>query len=1013
MIYRFGAYELDVEAGELRKGGSPVALQPKPFQLLQLLIEARDRIVPLDELFEAIWPDTAVTPSSLTRAVSHARRAIGDTHKGDAIKSHARRGYRFCADVLEVGGEAQDAAAAPPSGVAGPRRELPPFVGREPALEALRRAFDASAAGQGQVVVVEGRPGVGKTRLCEEFAGELRARGGLVLRAQGREGEGVPAFWLWTQILRQMAAEEALAEAGSELADRSAELGLLVPELDASGGPTSDSTLSKEQARFLFFDAVTRALSTLARARPTLLVLEDVHWAGSSSLRLLEHLAHELGAAPLCVVVTVREEPRPDGASPARLLGSLRRLDRCVPLKLGGFTRGEVAELLHRVLGRPPAVELTSELYARTEGVPLYLREALRWLDERGALEGCEPVRAGSVVLPAESLGLIARGFDVLSESAASLMGAASVLGREFGLAALAETANLERDRTLDLLDESIAAGIVEEDPDSTAAFRFTHALFQDAAYERVPAGRRSRLHLRAADRLERRHAEDPDSVIQELASHYHRALAVADPERSWECAMRAGECATRLLAWEQAALHYEGATEALEHMDEAGVERRLETWLRLGEARLASGDRSGRQQILQRAMDLARQHDRNEVFARAAILFCDTSEWAVPDAAGEAAVDEALERIGSGPSAERARLLTRHSYRYIRLDPEAGKPLAREAVELARRSGSGVALQEALYVLLFLLAGPDHLDERAELAAEMVEVASTSPLEAETVIASIDVASDSLEREDPNASAHWRDEAVRLSGGAPPPVMGWHISVFDAGVALMRGEFDRMLSQTESALSLGLRAHHPFARGCDNVQRAVVSWERGEFEDVLARFLPFIGVPTAPLHWVLATSARAAIRLGDETQAWGHYRQAVDEGLGAIPRDIRWTRSMVEVAHACADLGDEPQAEAILAELRPVRDHHAILPTPICYAGPVRWAEARLLRLQGHLGEACHLLSDALRDARVLGARPAEARILAELAQVQNALGRTAEGTRAHEEATMLADEMGLALGA
>ena len=123
MIFRFGAFELDEDAGELRRDGDSVRVQPKPLALLGLLLRERERIVPLDELFETLWPGTVVTPGSLTRAVSHARRAIGDTHKGEIIRSYSRRGYRFCADVVEL-----DAAGSAPAASAA--AAAAPLVGR-------------------------------------------------------------------------------------------------------------------------------------------------------------------------------------------------------------------------------------------------------------------------------------------------------------------------------------------------------------------------------------------------------------------------------------------------------------------------------------------------------------------------------------------------------------------------------------------------------------------------------------------------------------------------------------------------------------------------------------------------------------------------------------------------------------------------------------------------------------------------------------------------------------------
>jgi DNA-binding winged helix-turn-helix (wHTH) protein len=141
VIFRFDDYELDENAAELRRAGVRVELQPKPFELLRLLVRERARVVSASELMDALWPDVAVTPSSLTRAVSHARRAIGDTHKGERIRSEARRGYRFV-------GEVREGAATAPAPKAEDRPTAAPFVGREEALAELHAAYAAAQTGE-------------------------------------------------------------------------------------------------------------------------------------------------------------------------------------------------------------------------------------------------------------------------------------------------------------------------------------------------------------------------------------------------------------------------------------------------------------------------------------------------------------------------------------------------------------------------------------------------------------------------------------------------------------------------------------------------------------------------------------------------------------------------------------------------------------------------------------------------------------------------------------------------
>jgi DNA-binding winged helix-turn-helix (wHTH) protein len=138
VIYRFGRFELDPSAGELRREGRALPLQPKPLAMLTLLIQERHRIVPNDELLDRLWPGETVTQGSLTRAVSVARAAIGDSGRAGLIRSHTRRGYRFHGDVVVLDSAPPVAATGHAPDGRGSEGTLP-FVGREAAIARLRR----------------------------------------------------------------------------------------------------------------------------------------------------------------------------------------------------------------------------------------------------------------------------------------------------------------------------------------------------------------------------------------------------------------------------------------------------------------------------------------------------------------------------------------------------------------------------------------------------------------------------------------------------------------------------------------------------------------------------------------------------------------------------------------------------------------------------------------------------------------------------------------------------------
>ena len=1007
MLFRFGSYELDEAAGELRRDGTSVRIQPKPLALLQHLVRERERVVPIEELYELLWAGVAVTPSSLTRAVSVARSAIGDTGRGDVIRSVARRGYRFCADVIVIDSRLSGAAPAArsPAGAAG----RDPFVGREAALATLRAAWTEAASGSGRIALVTGPPGIGKTRLCEELGLEVGQAGARLLTARARDGEGVPALWLWAQVLRQLAAlpkgphGDALGTAASALVE-------LAPEL-ATGLPQSErrsAARSLEQNRFLLFDAIAGALVRLARERPVVLSLEDLQWAGDTSLRLLEHLVFEMAGAPLLVLATVRSDVRPPDHPVERMLASLRAQRSCAEVALRGLSRREVAQLVEHALGRPPPPDLSSELVARTEGVPLLVREALRLLGERGDLLQPDAVRRWAVSLPTHALDLVQRPLERLSARSAELLAAGAVLGREWALPLAAAVAGIERDAALDLADEAAAVGVLEPAPDAPAAWRFSHALFQEVLRGRLPAGRRARLHARAAAELERRHGADHAAVIAELSHHHHESLAVGDPARAFECAKLAASQALRVFAFEQAAAHYRKALAALEYLP-VDAARRLATLLELGTVLRHAGDRTRRREVFDRAMGEARALGRPLELARAAVGFCDLAEWAPEDEEAFARLEEARALLAGDAELERAQVSTRIAYLSARRRPDRALPTAREAVELARRLADPEVRQDALYGLHFLLAGPDHLDEREQLAAEITEVARAGPASDVSIIAILDDASDRLALGDGAAARQTRSLAGEVTSGSPSPARRFNLTVYDAGVALLEGRVADSARLVDEAEALGLRIQHPYARGVQRMLRSVAARLRGDEMEVLRLLDPRPQFRYGPVQWVTAFGGRALLAVGRTAEGRALFEELVTTGFDAIPRNIRWPNTIVEIANLCADLCDTARAEALIALLEPCANLHGVLPLAIAYGGPFTRALARLATVCGRTDRADDLYAQAADSCARLGAQPMHAQVLLEHGALELRRRERRRARERLEESSALAASLGL----
>jgi len=185
--HAFGDFELDESLYELRRDGAPIKLEPKVFDVLRYLVDHHERVVSKDELLEQLWPGEFVSESVLPRCIVAVRKALGDDPAAPRfIQTIHGRGYRFVAAVRPAPG-GQVAVGATPGEVAEEPRV---FVGREDAMAHLRSAVDQAFAGRGQLVLLLGEPGIGKTRTAEELAEVAARRGALVATGRCHEGEG-------------------------------------------------------------------------------------------------------------------------------------------------------------------------------------------------------------------------------------------------------------------------------------------------------------------------------------------------------------------------------------------------------------------------------------------------------------------------------------------------------------------------------------------------------------------------------------------------------------------------------------------------------------------------------------------------------------------------------------------------------------------------------------------------------------------------------------------------------
>jgi predicted ATPase len=568
------------------------------------------------------------------------------------------------------------------------------------------------------VFLVAGEPGIGKSRLAEELIAEARARGARVLVGRCWEAGGAPAYWPWVQSVRAYvrgtepdALRSQVGAGAADLAHLLPELRELFPDIPKAAPPES------EAARFRLFEVVASLLRTVARVKPLVLVLDDVHVADEPSLLLLRFVARQIVDAPLLVVCAYRDvDPTLRDPLTSAVAALVREPHTC-QIVLGGLTEPDVADYIDRATHTEPSSQLVAAIRAQTDGNPLYVVELVQLLTAEGGIDHPD----AQLKIPLGVRAVIGQRIGRLSPRCRSLLAAASVIGREFGLDALTQLSGLSRDDVLDVLDEALAERVLGEAPGLPGRLRFGHALIRDTIYDELTATRKLRLHRRAGEALEALYAADLEPRLAELAQHFVAAASGGAADKALEYARRAGDRAARQLAYEEATRLYRTA---LGLVDEPTA--RCEVVLALGDVQARAGDSADSRQALREAAEIAERLRLSEHLARAAlgyggrILWHKTrdDEYLVP------MLERALILLGDADSALRVRLLTRIACGPHLAGSAHKAALSRDALESARRIGDPATLAYALDGYIPTNESPRNTRRFLGLATELLEVA-------------------------------------------------------------------------------------------------------------------------------------------------------------------------------------------------------------------------------------------------------------------------------------------------
>jgi DNA-binding CsgD family transcriptional regulator len=755
-----------------------------------------------------------------------------------------------------------------------------------------------------------------------------------------------------------------------------ADIATLVPEVreHLPDIQTPPSIENPEQARFRLFGSVAAFLRQAARRQPLLLVLDNLHGADAPSLLLLEFVAQKLAGSRLLVIGTYRDMELSRQHPLTDTLAELTRERPPQRLLLRGLTHAEVEHFVAVTAGVSLPQMLVEALLSQTEGNPLFLTEVMRLLMQEDALtpERWQQPHSLRLRVPEGVREVIGKRLNRLSPQCNQALTVAAVVGREFGLqevgAALDEPS---MERVLEVLEEAMAARVVEEASQATGRYQFTHVLIRETLYDELTTARRVSLHRRIGEAFEHLYAAHPEPHLARLAHHFFAAATGGSVDKALMYAEQAAAHADATLAYEAAAHHYDMALQALTLRRTGDEAQHCRLLLALGESHRKAGAFDCALATFQQAADLARRLSAVADLARAALGFEDAS-WR-PGLPGDAAVqllETALSALGEGDSPLKARLLGGLARALVFVGSmERALRIDQQAVAMARRVGDTATLAATLRTRYYTRWRPEDVEERLATTTEVISLAEA--------VGDKDLALESyswhlvslLEYGDVQAIDTHLTAHTRLAEELRLPFYLYVGASFRAMRAVFEGHFAEGERLAQEAFAIGQRLRGQDASGSFGMQMFTLRRQQGRLQEFAPAVRYFVA--TSPEHAAWRPGLAVIYsELGLEQEARAEFERLAAHDFADLPQDAMWLACLVYLAEVCAFLGDARRAATLYRLLAPCAGRALVVGfTGACYGAASRYlgllatAMARWEEAQQHFEDA--LTMNAHMDAR------------------------------------------------
>jgi tetratricopeptide (TPR) repeat protein len=889
-----------------------------------------------------------------------------------------------------------------------------PFVGRAHELQAIKRAWSQASSGSRVLVLLGGEPGIGKTALAAEAARQLHGTGALVLHGRWDEKLLAP-YQAFREALGEYARACPRAILQADLRGRAGEISRLFPEVAEHIG-TVEAPLAgaAEAERFRLFEALDGWTGAMASRRPVLMVLDDLHWADRPSLLLVQHLMRSTRAIRLLVLATYRDTGL-DRSGLAGTLSALARDTDCRRVAVRGLSGPDILEMLRQVAGGElggPDLVLAEQLERETEGNAFFVREILRHLVEAGALPSRrgEGRAAPALEVPETIRDMVGWRLGRLSRQCTDALAVACVIGQEFHADVLRSTSGIDDDRLVDLLEEAAVAGLINETPEEEPSYVFSHAVVRRVLLDDLSSVRRTRLHRRVAETLE----AYPGAIatLAKLAYHYGASASTDSVDKAVRYAQLAGDRALEEAAYEAAVQHYRQALKVLDRLAPGDQPLRGELLLALGGAHDRAGEYGARDQRFLEAAQVARQLDRVDLLTRAAVGYGGVLPAAGrPDPQAQALLEEALGRLGDEESAARALLLGRlaHWLHYQR--PYLVRmALCDESVAMARRVGDLGTLAATLVHRCWALDGPDDLEDRLTIAAEVMQLGEDLG-DQEVVLQGLRIRLLALfERGHIESAIQTSLALAGLADRLRHPEYLRLAKMWDVLVAATEGRYQDAEQFAEELHNWLEQISHPQSAIIFVGQTFSWRWLLGRSTEYLPIFEAMAASDPTTLVWP-AVLAWCCAELGAFDRAREILRTVTPAGAAAMDKNYLWWGAMVGFTNATAPIGDREWASVLYRLALPFADHNCTLGLT-SFLGAVAHYLGVLAAALGRWDDAVAHFEAALQRHQTMRARPFIAltqQAYADVLVAKDAPENRARARQLQEAALRTAEELGL----